>query len=190
MATRRQQRGYAKVNELRKKLRETPDLVEQNIRPAMENAARAVMLDMIALTPAETGDAKSSMSYKISRDGMAALIGPHADKTEVARRFKQRYGKFGVSKTGAVASVATMQRIKEIGDVFYFRFLDSGTKGFSGTYTRGDGTKVTVNIPPMQALNIRERALDANSNYGKKELAFAIKKALIEAAKRGGGANG
>lgn len=187
MASRRQQRGYAKVSDLRRKLHETPDLVEKYVRPAMENAAQAVKADMIQLTPDFTGDAKAAMAYSISRDGMAALVGVHADKINVQRRYKRIYGKLGVSASGKIASVAVQEKIKAIGDVFYFRFLDSGTKGFQGAYTNRDGTEVTTNIPPMPALNIRERALDANSNYGKKELAFAIKKALIEAANRKGG---
>jgi hypothetical protein len=190
MATRKQQRGYAKVSELRKKLRETPDLVEKHVRPALENAAQAVKADMIQLTPDFTGDAKAAMAYSISRDGMAALVGVYADKINVQRRYKRVYGKLGVSSTGKIASVAVQEKIKAIGDVFYFRFLDRGTKGFSGTYTKKNGTKVTANIPPMPALNIRERALDANSNYGKKELANAINRALKEAATRGSGVDG
>jgi hypothetical protein len=188
MATRKQQIGYAKVSELRRKLRETPDLVEKYVRPAMENAAQAVMYDMIDMTPEHTGELKRRMSYKLSRDGMAALVGPEAKRYEVFARFRRAYGRFGRTKSGVVATVATKNKIVEIGEIFYFRFLDSGTKGFQGTYTNRQGTKVQANIPAMPALNIRERALDANSNYGKKELAFAIKKALIEAANRRGGA--
>ncbi len=191
MATKRQARSYAKMSELRKKLKTAPDLVEKYIRPAMINAAEAVKNDMIALTPKDTGDLRAIMTYRISPDGMAALIGPNADMVDVVRRFKATYGRFGVSASGKVASVATMARISDIGDAFYFRFLDSGTKGFSGTYKRdidGSGKKITVqaDIPAMPALHIRQRALDANANYGKGEVAIAVKKALTDLANRGG----
>jgi Bacteriophage HK97-gp10, putative tail-component len=186
MATKRQARSYAKMSELRKKLKTAPDLVEKYIRPAMINAAEAVKSDMISLTPEDTGDLRARMTYRLSPDGMAALIGPNADMVDVARRFKSTYGRFGVSASGKVAGVATMARIADIGSIFYFRFLDSGTKGFSGTYKRDDGTVVQADIPAMPALHIRQRALDANDNYTKGEVAIAVKKALTDLANRGG----
>jgi len=179
MVTRKQARGYSGVSELRKKLRKTPELVEQYVRPAMENAAQAVKSDMVSLMPELTSNLKHRVAYKLSPDGMAALIGPEADRFNVVARYRKKYGVLGVSSEGKVATVATQDKVADIASVFYFRFLDSGTKGAPDR-----------NIPPQPALNIRQRALDANSSYAKNQLAIAIKKALDAAANIQGGSNG
>jgi hypothetical protein len=171
MVTRKQTRGYSGVSALRKKLRETPALVEQYVRPAMDNAAQAVKIDMISLIPELTGNLQNRVSYKLSPDGMAALIGPEADRFDVVARYRKKYGVLGVSSEGKVATVATQAKVADIASVFYFRFLDSGTKGAPDR-----------NIPPQPALNIRQRALDANSSYAKNQVAIAVKKALNAAA--------
>lgn len=170
----RQKSSYSGVGQLRRKLRMIPEMVDGTVRPAMTDSAQATYADMVQLTPVDQGDLRAALSYRVSRDGMAAQIGVAADKVDVVRRYKGK-----LKKQGALASFSakTMQNIADVQDYFYFRFLDRGTKGFSGSYIR-DGEEVKANIPAMPALNIRERALDANRNYIVMRLSSAINRAL------------
>lgn len=140
--------GIKGVTRTRKILRKTPAVIEKNIRPVITEAAQAIAADMQRLTPEDEGDLRASIAYNISRDGMSAAIGPKADKAETAKRYRRELRRNGV------LSARKRQNMEELTDVFYFQFLDRGTKGAPER-----------NIPPQPALRIREKAFDANNQY-------------------------
>ncbi len=78
---------------------------------------------------------------------------------------------FSISRDGLTAKAGLIDKAS-IRAAFYFAFLDGGTKGSPEN-----------NVPPMQALHIRDRAFDANSEGMKRDIRAGIKNALAEAAR-------
>ena len=77
---------------------------------------------------------------------------------------------FKVSPDGLTARIGLVAR-QDAREAFYFAFLDSGTKG-----------NAEKNIPPQQALHIRERAFDANRNELMRRIKHQIDSTLARVA--------
>lgn len=82
------------------------------------------------------------------------------------RQIDYKMGRDGLS---AKVGIRTPTRAKK---AFYFAFLDAGT--------RGDPSK---NIPPMQPLNIRDRAFDMNKETGMQRIKDAVQETIRKAGK-------
>lgn len=77
---------------------------------------------------------------------------------------------YKVARDGLTAQIGVRTKTRAR-DVFYFAFLDSGTKG--------DAKR---NIPPMEAMHIRARAFDTNKAGVLARVKAAVERVLTEAA--------
>lgn len=75
---------------------------------------------------------------------------------------------YKVSRDGLAARIGVRTQVRAKA-VFYFKFLDGGTKG-----------DPALNIPPMPALHIRTRAFDANRDKAVAEIRDGINQTLNE----------
>jgi HK97 gp10 family phage protein len=143
-----QRRGLAGVDKLRIKLRRMEKVVESGIKPAIRDAAVAIQLDAIQRVSVDNGDLQRSIDFKISSDGLAAVVGPAAKSAAVAREV--RGSAFATRSTitlGAISKKALFQFFKGY-------WLEFGTKG---TPDR--------NIPPQQARPFMQPAYDVNKDW-------------------------
>lgn len=146
-------KGYRNVNKLRRKLRKMEEVVESGIRPAIEKAAYAIQLDAVARVPVDEGDLQRSITHKIGRDGLTAVIGPGAKSAAVARAAKG-------------SAFATRSRI-QLGsiskhDLFQFfkgYWIEFGTKGAPER-----------NIPAQPARPFMQPAYDVNKRWATNEV--------------------
>lgn len=93
---------------LRKTLRNIHSQLDNELKPAMQEAADKVLATMKQLVPRDSGQAAEALEAFVSKSGLDAQIGLRGKKDN--RRF------------------------------FYLKFLEYGTKGYSGTlYRRKDG---------------------------------------------------
>ena len=96
---------------LRKTLRNIHAQLDNELKPAMQEAADKVLATMKQLVPRDSGQAADALEAFVSKSGLDAQIGLRGKKDN--RRF------------------------------FYLRFLEYGTKGYSGTlYRRNDADAV------------------------------------------------
>jgi hypothetical protein len=118
-----------------KALQRVPARVKTRVQDAIEDAAGLVLADMRAFTPYDTSNP-----------------GPHARDGLTIRYEGDRL----------TAHVGLPSR-DLAQDYFWFRFLDSGTRGGEASYrSRQTGKRITVRVPARPALRIRERALEGN----------------------------
>lgn len=96
---------------LRKTLRNIHEQLDNELKPAMQEAAAKVLATMKQLVPRDSGQAAEALEAFVSKSGLDAQIGLRGKKDN--RRF------------------------------FYLRFLEYGTKGYSGAlYRRNDADAV------------------------------------------------
>ncbi|MCK8685364.1 HK97-gp10 family putative phage morphogenesis protein [Pseudomonas umsongensis] len=95
---------------LRKTLRNIHTQLDNELKPAMQEAADKVLATMKQLVPRDSGQAADALEAFVSKSGLDAQIGLRG------KRDNQRF--------------------------FYLRFLEYGTKGYSGErYRRADKSK-------------------------------------------------
>lgn len=138
------------------KLNRLPDIVRMKAAEALSEAAGIVLQDMKVLTPRDR-----------------ANPGPHAaDALTIV-----------TSPDGLEAHVG-LPTADLASDYFWFRFLDSGTKGGEVRYWKrgADGSRKrhTMVVPSRPALRIRERAYEGNMD----EVERLVRQAIAEGIAR------
>jgi HK97 gp10 family phage protein len=126
---------------LRRTLRNIHTMMDNEVRPAMQKGADAILRTMQQLVPRDTGDAAGALKAFVSKSGLDAQIGLRGKKDN--RRF------------------------------FYLKFLEYGTKGYSGSlYRRADKSAVGgehTNNRDKSKLSGRRNALRARETKNKSD---------------------
>ncbi len=151
-----QRRGLQGLDKLRRKLRNMEKVTESGIKPAITAAAQAVMIDAQLRVAVDEGDLQRSITYKVSPDGMAAVIGPAAKSAAVARAV--RGNEFATRSAVTLGAISK----KDLFQFFKGYWIEYGTKGAPDR-----------NIPPQPARPFMSPAFDVNK-------AWAIKKVKTE----------
>lgn len=156
------------VNKLRRTLKRIDPEVTADVKTAIREGAEAIQADAINLVPRDTGDLARSIDYRVSSDGLAAVVGPAARAAEIVRR-----------KTGSAfkaAQVRLSARNKKLMFEFYKGWwIERGTKG-----------SPKRNIPPQPARPFMKPAFDLNESWILGRVKAGINKALDRASKGGG----
>lgn len=158
--------GYRNVNKLRRKLRNMEKFVESGIGPAIERAAYAIELDAKARVRVDEGDLQRSITHKLGRDKMTAVIGPGAKSAAVARAAKG--SPFATRSTIQLGSISKH-------DLFQFfkgYWIEFGTKGAPDR-----------NIPPQPARPFMQPAFDVNKTWATNEVRREVNRQLERLAK-------
>lgn len=111
---------------LRKALRSLPDLVEQEIKPEMEEGGELILADMRLGLPRDSGKGSDALEFKVERGGLRVRIGL---LTKRARRkaFHLRFIEFGTKGlTGEMRSDGRKRRdsLKSDGTNFFGKYPD------------------------------------------------------------------
>lgn len=160
MSTARQRMGFAGVTKLRRKLRRMDKSITQGVRSEIEAAAKSIEMDMLVMAPVDEGDLARSISYKIGKDGMTALIGPAARSTQIKRGLKSGPTKY--TKSGRLTA-ATIRNKKARFELYKAMWLEFGTSN-------------------MAARPFIQPAYDANKDEFTKRVRNAVSAALEEGA--------
>ena len=176
------------VNKLRRTLKRIDPEVTADVKTAIREGAEAIQADAIKLVPKDTGDLARAIDYRVSSDGLAAVVGPAARAAEIVRR-----------KTGSAfkaSQVRLSKRNKKLMFEFYKGWwIERGTKGstkrtipFYKGWWIGRGTKGSTkrNIPPQPARPFMKPAFDLNESWILGRVKAGINKALDRASKGGG----
>lgn len=156
------------VNKLRRTLKRIDPEITSGVKIAIREGAEAIQADAIKLVPKDTGDLARSIDYRVSSDGLSAVVGPAARAAEIVRR-----------KTGSAfkaSHVRLSARNKKL--MFeYFKgwWVERGTKG-----------SPKHNIPPQPARPFMKPAYDLNESWILGRVKTGINKAL-DRASRGAG---
>lgn len=148
MASKSQRRGLQGLDPLRRKLRNMEKVMESGIKPAILAAAQAIMIDAQFRVPVDEGDLQRSITYKISPDGMAAVVGPAAKSAAVAREV--RGSAFATRSTVTLGAVSK----KDLFQFFKGYWIEFGTKGAPDR-----------NIPAQPARPFMTPAFDVNKEW-------------------------
>lgn len=148
-STRAQRRGLNGVSSLRKKLRNMEPIVQSGIREAIVEAAVHIEADAQSFVPKDTGDLAASIEFKVSADGLAAVIGPAAKSAAVAKAV--RGSAFATRVLGKPISATTADKLFQ-----YFKgvWVEFGTKG-----------NADKGIPPQPARPFMRPAFDMNAKW-------------------------
>lgn len=126
---------------LRRTLRNIHASMNNELQPAMKDAAEQILATMRQLIPRDTGAASAALKIFVSKSGLDAQIGIRG------KRDNKRF--------------------------FYLRFLEYGTKGYSGTlYRRADRNAVGgehTNNRDKSKLSGRRNALRARDTKNKSD---------------------
>lgn len=133
------------------KLAAIPAVVRDRIEDALREGAEAILTDMRLMTPRD-----SSNPGPHAADMLTMIVSDDGLKIDIG--------------------LPTNQLAQ---DAFWFRFLDSGTKGGQVTYRRaGSANLHTMTVPARPALRIRDRALDGNLAEVRRLVALAIQSGI------------
>lgn len=156
------------VNKLRRTLKRIDPEVTADVKTAIREGAEAIQADAINLVPYDEGDLARSIDYRVSSDGLAAVVGPAARAAEIVRR-----------KTGSAfkaSQVRLSKRNKKLMFEFYKGWwIERGTKG-----------SPKRNIPPQPARPFMKPAYDLNESWILGRVKAGINNAL-DRASRGAG---
>ena len=156
------------ANRLRRLLKRIDPEITADVKTAIREGAEAIQADAIALVPKDTGALARSIDYRISSDGLAAVVGPAARAAEIVRR-----------KTGS-AFKASEVRLSARNKALMFEYF----KGYWIEFgTKGAPKK---NIPPQPARPFMKPAYDLNESWILGRVKAGINKAL-DRASRGAG---
>lgn len=73
------------MNRLRRVLRRVEPEQRRELTGAIEDIAKAIEADIIAGAPIRTGDLADSITYKLGRDKLTAVIGPGAQHVQITK---------------------------------------------------------------------------------------------------------
>lgn len=148
---------------LRRTLRNIHQSMDNELRPAMQEAANKILATMQANVPKDTGAAAAALTTFVSKSGLDAEIGIRGKKDN--RRF------------------------------FYLRFLEYGTKGYSGKKRRGGGNRRATNkadgvhffgkypdIPALPAHPWLRPSMDVNREVVLMDIRAAVTRTLRKAS--------
>lgn len=149
-STAAQRRGLNGVTSLRRKLRRMPEAVEQYLRPEVDATAAAMAATARTLVSKDTGELAASIEYKLSPDGMTALIGPAAKSAAVIKASTAK----SIDKQTPKKPISAGSREK-LFQFFKGVWLEFGTKG-----------NPDKGIPPQPARPYMRPAFDVNKIPG------------------------
>lgn len=148
---------------LRRTLRNIHQNMDNDLRPAMQEAANKILVTMQANVPKDTGAAAAALTAFVSKSGLDAEIGIRGKKDN--RRF------------------------------FYLRFLEYGTKGYSGKKRSGGGNRRVTNkadglhffgkypdIPALPAHPWLRPSMDVNREVVLMDIRAAVTRTLSKAS--------
>lgn len=83
-------RAYGRLSKTRKLLRRLPDDLTDPVRSAFEKGASDIAeearFNLASTRNTETGDLMASIEYKVSRDGLTAVVGPGAKAANIIKK--------------------------------------------------------------------------------------------------------
>jgi len=131
---------------LRRKLKRFPEEATGELKEEIEDGARQLQAETVRRIPRDSGDLANALK----------------SKSAVGKKDKGLKWEFGLRGK-------KLQR-----DFFYWRFVEYGTKGFSGTDRRGR----QITIPPMRARPALRPALEKVRKGMRKRIDQAMDRAL------------
>jgi HK97 gp10 family phage protein len=152
--------GFAGVTKLRKTLRRLEPEATEGIKDAMLEGAERIQRDALVnlrsqLSGRSEGELERSITYKMGRDKMTAVIGPGAKHVKITKNpFDTTQYKSKPSKRSAM-------------NFFKGYWFEFGTKGHPES-----------NIPPQRARPYMNPAFDSNKNKLVKEVQAEIREVL------------
>ncbi|MER2098311.1 HK97 gp10 family phage protein [Pseudomonas sp. SD17-1] len=148
---------------LRRTLRNINKTMDNELKPAMEQAAGRILATQQQLIPKDTGDAAAALRMYVSPSGLDAQIGIRGKRDN--RRF------------------------------YYLRFIEYGTKGYTGGKRAGNRSKRETNksdgthffgkhpnIPARPAHPWLRPSMDVNREYVLADIETAIRRTLRKAS--------
>ena len=159
--------SYRGINKLRRTLRRFDDESVEKLQAQMVRGAQSIKDDAVRNFKAQyegpsTGETLRSITYKISRDKLTAVIGPGAAKVKITKNpFDTTQYKTKPSK-------------REAWNFFKGYWFELGTKGAPDR-----------NIPPQRARPFMNPAYDVNKEELTRRVRKAVAIALKEAASGG-----
>lgn len=143
------------ADKLRRKLRAMEKHVQSGIRPAVTEVATAIKYDAILRAPEDSGDLKAEIGFKVSQDGMSAVIGIGAESVALVKAV-------GGSAFNTSVKMSSITKHK-LWQFFKGYWAEFGTKG-----------SPERNIPPQPARPFMQPAYDVNESWGKARVRDAV----------------
>lgn len=179
--------------QLLRKLGRIAGAVENNVAPAIRDAAEAMMLDAVARVPKDTGELARSIEFKTGNKGLTAIIGPSAKSAAVVKT--QRGGSaFATRKLGA-KPLSELTKYK-LWLFFIGYWTEFGTKGYkakAGGKKGRTGKKIMtdgetfygkeVEIPARPAHPFMQPAFDVNKDWAVVRVEKAVNEMLEKASR-------
>lgn len=170
--------------QLSRKLARIAKATENEVAPAIRDAAMAIHADAVQRVPKDTGELARSIEFKTGNGGLTAIIGPSAKSAAVVKT--QRGGSaFATRKLGA-KPLSELTKYK-LWLFFIGYWTEFGTKGYevkaggkkgkTGKKVLSDGTTFfgkKVNIPAKPAQPFMRPAWDVNKTWAVDRVAKAV----------------
>lgn len=153
------------ANKLRRTLGRIDKTVTAQVRDAVQDVAEAVKWDAVERAPVDEGDLVRSIDYKLSSDGMSAVVGPGARAAEIVRK---KAGSAFKSRMDIKISAKTKEGLFQFFKGYWIEF---GTKG-----NRKTGVGKKAPRPFMKP------AWDTQSEWAKTRVRVAVNRALKQAS--------
>lgn len=160
--------GLQNVSNLRRKLRVMEKMLDERaIPPAIRDSAIDIRDTAVRNAPFDEGDLAAAVEYKMSPDGLAAVIGPAAKSVAVAKAVR---GSPFATRTMDAAKQLTRLSKKKLFQFFKGYWAEFGTKGYPER-----------NIPAQPARPWMSPAFDTNRDKSVKRVAEAVNGVLRKA---------
>lgn len=156
--------GMQNTARLRRKFKRIEAQVQSGIRPAITGAAQSIAADAARMAPRDHGDLADAIEYKVSSDGLSAVIGPAAGAAVIEKTVK---GSAFATRSTKLTSVSKHKLLQ----FFKGFWLEFGTKG--------DPAR---NIPPLQPRPFMQPAFDLNKKWATEKVRTAVNEQLKKAS--------
>jgi HK97 gp10 family phage protein len=161
------------VTKLRQKLRRIAPEITEDVREIVAQTLNEMAADAKVLAPVDQGDLRASIEVKISRDGLAGIVGPAVRAAEIVRTKSGSY--FGRTvKRGKFAGqkIKLREANKRLLMNFYKGYwAEFGTKGYPDK-----------GVHAQPARPFMRPAYDSNRDGARRRLNEAVNRALSRAA--------
>lgn len=185
----KQARGWAGVSKMRRLLRKLPNAVTAGIKDEIEAGLAMIEQEARDRAPKRTGRLAADLAHKTSKDGLVGYVGyspKHFRKQWESSGWRARFTEFG---TQGYDPTTTSIRVKERTETAGERKYTLVEKQVARRGTKNSSTTKLIyqRVPPRPAQPFLFPALESKRELIKANIAAAVKAALDQAGRGGGG---